>query len=250
MSSGGDVRVRELPLRVVPLAWLSSRLRGSLGGRGSLHLIERNARAYRHVWLVLVSGVAEPLFYLLAIGVGLGQLVGTVAGPGGGRVTYAAFVAPALLATSSMNGAIYDSTFNVFFLLKYAKVYDATLATPMQPQDVALGQVTWALIRGALYALAFTAVVLAMGLFGSYWAVFVLPAERVPAPGRGPGGVHAAVPGGHADPRPVARRGRTRPAVARGLPRGHGPGRPVPGRRPGGPPAAHLSTLRSTRNRG
>jgi len=165
-----DLQVREEPLRIVPTA-AASRPWRAFGGKGSLHLVERHARVYRHLWLMLATGVGEPLFYLLSIGVGLGQLVGHVAG-----VSYAAYVAPALLATSSMNGAIYDSTFNVFFLLKYAKVYDATLATPMQPQDVALGQVTWALIRGALYALAFTAVVLAMGLFGSYWAVFVLPA--------------------------------------------------------------------------
>ena len=165
-----DLQVRQEPLRIVPTA-VASRPWRTLGGKASLHLVERHARVYRHLWLMLATGVGEPLFYLLSIGVGLGQLVGHVAG-----VSYAAYVAPALLATSSMNGAIYDSTFNVFFLLKYAKVYDATLATPMQPQDVALGQVTWALIRGALYALAFTAVVLAMGLFGSYWAVFVLPA--------------------------------------------------------------------------
>ena len=171
MSGGGNVRVREMPLRVVPLAWLFSRLRGSLGGRGSLHLIERNARAYRHVWLVLVSGVAEPLFYLLSIGVGLGQLVGTVGG-----VSYTAYVAPALLATSSMNGAIYDSTFNVFFLIKYAKTYDAALATPMRAPDLALGQVLWAVIRSAIYAFAFTGVMLAMGLLESRWAVLALPA--------------------------------------------------------------------------
>src|SRR5262249_61904199 len=102
--------------------------------------------------------------YLLSPGVGLGRLVGVVAGPAGETVSYAAFVAPALLATSSMTGAIYDSTFNVFFRLKYAKVYDATLATPMRPGDIALGEVGWALIRRRLYAAAFLVVMLAMGL--------------------------------------------------------------------------------------
>ncbi len=168
--------VRDLPLRVVPARALLSRLRGSLGGQGSLHLIERHARAYRHMWLVLVSGVAEPLFYLLSIGVGLGQLVGAVTGPGGQPVTYTAFVGPALLATSSMNGAIFDSTFNVFFRLKYAKLYDSALATPMRAGDVALGEVGWALIRGSLYAVAFMAVILAMGLVRSPWGIAALPA--------------------------------------------------------------------------
>ena len=149
-------------LRVLPVP---------LRSRGSLHLVERHARVYRHAWLMLVSGLLEPLFYLLSIGVGLGRLVGQVAAPGGGPVSYAAFVAPALLASSAMNGAIYDSTFNVFFRLKYAKLYDAALATPMRPGDVALGEVTWSLIRGGLYASAFMVVMLAMGLVYSAWAV-------------------------------------------------------------------------------
>jgi lipooligosaccharide transport system permease protein len=163
--------VRELPLRVVPVRALVERLRGSVGGHGSVHLIERHARAYRHMWLVLISGVAEPLFYLFSLGVGLGHLVGAVTGPGGQQVGYTAFVGPALLATSSMNGALFDSTFNVFFRLKYAKLYDAVLSTPMRAGDVALGEIGWALIRGALYAFAFMVVMLAMGLARSAWAV-------------------------------------------------------------------------------
>jgi lipooligosaccharide transport system permease protein len=166
--------LRELPLRVLPLPLLRTR-RTALGGRGSVHLIERHARVYRHTWLVLVSGVFEPLFYLLSIGVGLGKLVGTVAGPGGHPVGFASFVAPALLATSAMNGAVLDSTFNVFFRLKYAKFYDAALATPMRPGDIALGEIGWALIRGGLYATAFMMVMLAMGLVHSAWAVADLP---------------------------------------------------------------------------
>jgi lipooligosaccharide transport system permease protein len=166
--------LHELPLRVLPLPLLRTR-RSAMGGRGSVHLIERHARVYRHTWLVLVSGIFEPLFYLLSIGVGLGKLVGTVAGPGGQMVGYASFVAPALLATSAMNGAIYDSTFNVFFRLKYAKFYDAALATPMRPGDIALGEIGWALIRGGLYAIAFMVVMLALGLVHSAWAVADVP---------------------------------------------------------------------------
>ena len=165
-----DLQLRQEPLRVVPTAVVSRPWR-ALGGKGSLHLVERHARVGRHLWVMILSGIGEPLFYLLSIGVGLGQLVGTVGG-----VSYTAYVAPALLATSSMNGAIYDSTFNVFFLIKYAKTYDAALATPMRAPDVALGQVLWAVIRSALYAFAFTGVMLVMGLFHSYWAIGVLPA--------------------------------------------------------------------------
>jgi lipooligosaccharide transport system permease protein len=165
-----DLGVRQEPLRIVPTA-VATRPWQALGGKGSLRLVERHARVGRHLWLMLLSGIGEPLFYLLSIGVGLGHLVGTVGG-----VSYTAYVAPALLATSSMNGAIYDSTFNVFFLIKYAKTYDAALATPMRAPDLALGQVLWAVIRGAIYAFAFTGVMLVMGLFHSYWAICVLPA--------------------------------------------------------------------------
>src|SRR5260370_40162844 len=112
----------ELPLRILPPAMLATR-RSSV--RGAAHLVERHAMVYRHTWTVLLSGFFEPLFYLLSIGIGLGELVGKVTGPGGQPVTYTSFVAPALLATSAMNGAIMDSTYNLFFRLKYAQLYDS-----------------------------------------------------------------------------------------------------------------------------
>jgi lipooligosaccharide transport system permease protein len=168
--------VPSLPLRVLPGRGPLRRAARSVGGRNSLFLVERHALVYRHTWLVFVSGVVEPLFYLLSIGVGLGKLVGSVQGPGGTTVTYAAFVAPALLASASMNGALFDSTFNVFFRLKYEKLYDAALATPMRAGDVALGEISWALLRGALYAVAFLVVMAAMGLIYSWWALAALPA--------------------------------------------------------------------------
>src|SRR5580704_8821750 len=157
-------------LRMLPP---TGRLASLRSGReaGSLRLIERHARVYRRAWLVFASGVFEPLFYLLSVGLGLGVLVGKVPGPGGELIPYRDFVAPGLLAVSSMNGAMYDSTFNIFFRLKYAKLYDAILATPMRPAQVALGEISWALLRGGIYAVAFILVMLALGLVHSAWAV-------------------------------------------------------------------------------
>ena len=146
------------------------------GGRRAARLVERNAMVYRRIWLILVSGFFEPLFYLLSIGVGVGELVGDITLPDGRIIDYTAFVAPALLASSAMNGAVYDSTFNVFDKLKWKKIYDAVLATPLGAGDVALGEITWALIRGLIYAAAFLIVMLAMGLVLSPWAVLALPA--------------------------------------------------------------------------
>jgi lipooligosaccharide transport system permease protein len=173
-ASAVPARLSELPLRILPVAMLRTR-RSAFGGRGSAHLIERHARVYRHTWGVLLSGFFEPLFYLLSIGVGLGKLVGTVHGPAG-PIGFTSFVAPALLATSAMNGAVMDSTFNVFFRMKYAKLYDAALATPMRADEIAAGEVGWALIRGGIYSVAFMIVMLAMGLVHSIWAVADVPA--------------------------------------------------------------------------
>lgn len=138
-------------------------------------MIERHIVAYRRQWLIVVSGFFEPLFYLLSMRAGLGDLVGTVS-VGGKEVAYDAFVAPALMASSAMNGAIFDSTGNVLHRLKYSRIYDAALATPMGPADVATGEIGWALIRGQLYAISFLAVMAALGLTNSWWSLMALPA--------------------------------------------------------------------------
>jgi lipooligosaccharide transport system permease protein len=139
-------------------------------------LVERNVMAFRHGWIAIITGFAEPVFYLFSLGIGLGALVRTVTTDGGAVVPYAAFVAPALLASSAMNGAVFDSTFNVFFKLKYAKLYDSVLATPLGPRDVAVGEISWALVRGTLYSCAFLVVAWLAGTVHSWWALLAVPA--------------------------------------------------------------------------
>jgi lipooligosaccharide transport system permease protein len=148
---------------------------GTVGGARAGRLLERNVAIYRRTWWILVSGLFEPVFYLLGIGFGLGGLVGSVDGPNGQPIPYGVFVAPALLASSAMNGAIYEATFNFFFKLRYQKTYDAILATPLGPADIALGEVTWALFRGVLYATAFVIIAVLLGLIVSPWAVLAIP---------------------------------------------------------------------------
>lgn len=154
--------------------------RGGYAGRSRV-LLERSALVSRRGWLVFVSGFFEPVFYLVAMGQGLGSLVGALPGPDGTPISYAAFIAPGLLAASAMNGAVFDSTFNVFFKLRYARLYDAMLATPLGPVDIALGEIGWALIRGGLYALGFLTVMAGFGLLTSPWALLALPAALVVA---------------------------------------------------------------------
>ncbi|WP_435770999.1 ABC transporter permease [Nocardioides sp. SYSU DS0651] len=135
----------------------------------------RNYISYRNAWKLFVTGFLEPVFYLLSIGIGVGALVDGFE-VSGREISYAAFVAPGMLAASAFNGALLDSTYNVFFKLKYTRLYDQMLATPLTTADVARGEIAWGQLRGSTYAAAFLLVMLALGLIESWWAVLALPA--------------------------------------------------------------------------
>jgi lipooligosaccharide transport system permease protein len=167
-STGPTTRERPggVALRITPLALL--------GGRHAGRVLERNILVYRRSWIFIVSGFFEPLFYLLSIGVGLSRLVGPI--PVDGRlVAYTAFVAPGLLASSAMNGAMIDSTFQVFMKLKIAKTYDAMLATPLAVGDIAVGELSWCVLRASLYSGAFLGIMSALGYDRSAWVVLCWP---------------------------------------------------------------------------
>jgi lipooligosaccharide transport system permease protein len=140
-------------------------------------MVQRNLIVYKHGWLVIFSGFFEPLFYLLGIGLGLGGLVPSVNG-----ISYAAFVAPGLLASSCLNGAISDGLYNIFWKLHYQKTYEGILATPMRVPDIAFGEMLWALGRGSIYAATFLLVLFAFGelrgpeMLLSRWALLAWPA--------------------------------------------------------------------------
>lgn len=155
------------PTRITPL--------GRITPFRAHRIWERNYLVYRRLWKIIFTGFFEPVFYLFSIGMGLGRLVGEVNGPGGVPVEYAAFVAPALMAASAMNGAVMETTFNIFFKLKFGNTYEGILTTPMQPGDIAVGEIGWALFRGALYSIAFLVVMALMGLTGSWSAVLTIP---------------------------------------------------------------------------
>ncbi|HET8604282.1 MAG TPA: ABC transporter permease [Marmoricola sp.] len=144
-------------------------------GEATRLLLLRNYLAYRSAWWVFVSGFLEPVFYLFSIGIGVGKLV-TGFEFHGEMIGYAAFVAPGMLAVSAMNGSLLDATYNFFFKLKFSKLFDQMLATPLTTRDIARGELTWSLLRGGVYSAAFLGVMAAMGLVGSWWAVLAAPA--------------------------------------------------------------------------
>ncbi|MBB1484078.1 ABC transporter permease [Tessaracoccus sp. MC1865] len=136
----------------------------------------------RNNYLVVLSGFFEPVFYLLSMGLGLGALIGGVEFYGR-EVPYAAYIAPSLMAVSAMNGALYDSTTNVFFRMRYGKLYEQMLSTSLGPMDVALGEIFMALFRGLLYASGFMVVTTLLGLNLSWTALLAIPAALVVACG-------------------------------------------------------------------
>jgi lipooligosaccharide transport system permease protein len=144
-------------------------------------LVQRNILVYRHQWIIIVSGAFEPVFYLLGIGLGLGAIIETVPLADGRTVPYAAFVGPALVASAAMNGAVFETIFNVFFKLNYAKTYDGVLATPMGISEIAIGELLWALMRSALYAVIMFFLMLAMGLILSPLGILMIPAALLVA---------------------------------------------------------------------
>jgi len=153
---------------------------GSIYAGNARSVVDRGLLATRSSnWIVVLSGFFEPVFYLLSLGIGLGALVGTVSTSTGQEVPYAAYIAPALLATSAMNGAIYDSTWNVFFKMNYAKLYQGMLTTSLGPFDVALGEIVLALARGGLYAFGFMIIMQVLGLNLAWTALLAFPAILV-----------------------------------------------------------------------
>jgi lipooligosaccharide transport system permease protein len=141
---------------------------------GGLLIVERNAMVYRRTWMIVFSGFFEPLFYLAFFVYPFEKIVPDIT-ISGETIRYAAYVAPAMLAASAMNGAFYDAT-NVFWKLRYGKVYEAMLSTPVKPNDVGVGETMWAVVRSLMYSTAYFAVIVLLGLVSSWWAILTLPA--------------------------------------------------------------------------
>jgi lipooligosaccharide transport system permease protein len=140
----------------------------------------RNATEYGHTWRMnILPNFFEPVLYLLGMGAGLGHYIsGGMEGQ-----SYLAFIAPGLCASAAMNGASFETTYNMFVKMTYSRIYDAFLSTPAQIQDVAVGELLWAVARAMIYGVAFLLVIAAMTAFGypllTSWTAVLLPLALV-----------------------------------------------------------------------
>lgn len=155
---------------------------GGLGGVGRRagSVSERNlATINGRTWGFIVGGLAEPVVYLFSVGYGLGAQIGLIPLPDGRQVSYAAFVAPAMLAASAMNATLAATAMNFFGRHRFMKLYDTMVATPVRPIEVALGELAWAVLSGAVYATSFVTLMVVMDLTSWPRALLALPASML-----------------------------------------------------------------------
>jgi lipooligosaccharide transport system permease protein len=149
----------------------ANRQRFDLSLRGAWRFWHRNATVFRRIWLLgIMAWFAEPVIYLVAMGLGLGKYLEQIQG-----VRYITFIAPGLLATSTMFGATFASTWDAWFKMERTGVYHAAASTPISVEDVALGEILWAATRASIYGTAFMVIATLFGVFQSWWGLLTLP---------------------------------------------------------------------------
>ncbi len=131
---------------------------------------------YRRTWRgTIYSSVLNPILYLGAMGLGLGELVDRHASASLGGVSYLAFLAPGLLAAQAMQTAVGESTYPVLASVKWLKTYQAAAATPLRPSDLFAGHLLFTTMRLAMNCAIFLAVMAAFGAVRSPWVLAALP---------------------------------------------------------------------------
>ena len=145
---------------------------GHMAGRAFAYWLT----SYRRVWRgSIFSGFLNPLFFLVAMGFGLGELVDSGAGGGVGGASYVAFIAPGILAAQAMQTAVSESTYPVMGALKWQRHYHAMLATPLGVRDVVFGHVLFVVMRVAITSTVFVLVALMVGAITSPWVLVAGP---------------------------------------------------------------------------
>ena len=136
---------------------------------------QRNLIVYRKIWLVnFLPPLLEPLFYLLAFGVGLSLLVGDLSFEGR-TVSYISFITPSLLAITIMQNAFFENTFASFVRMYYQKTFDAMMATPLSVEEVITGEIIWGATKSLIAATIMLGVVSLFGLVQYPDALLVIP---------------------------------------------------------------------------
>ena len=147
----------------------------------ALHIFEKDLLVFRRTWhSYLLSGLTQPLLYLVSMGVGLGLYVNRNGGAPGG-VAYIDFLAPALLVTQAMMAAAFESAWPIMGKIEWDKTYIAALNTPVAVRDLLVGDLVWVGFRVTLISTMFLAAIAALGAAASPLVVFAVPVALLTA---------------------------------------------------------------------
>jgi lipooligosaccharide transport system permease protein len=129
----------------------------------------RDFDVFMKTWKVnFLPPLLEPIFYLVAMGYGLGAFVHSVDG-----VAYIQFIAPALVSISMMYSSFFECTYGSFVRMYYQKTFDAIIATPISIEEVIAGEMLWGATRSLIGSSIVLGVVAAFGLVQSPLALLI-----------------------------------------------------------------------------
>lgn len=146
-------------------------VRTDLSGRGTWAMVQRNRDVYLKTWKTnMLPPLLEPLLFVVALGYGLGYFVREVEG-----VSYAQFIAPAILCITMMQTAFFETTYGSFVRMWFQKTWDAVTATPLSLDDVVVGELVWAGLKSAINTGLMAIVVALLGLLPPLLILPMLP---------------------------------------------------------------------------
>lgn len=143
--------------------------------RRFIRVWQRNLAVYRKIWKIsFIPPLLEPLFYLLAFGLGLSTLVGRVTYRGD-EYSYMEFIAPALIAITIMYSAFFENTYTSFVRMYYQKTFDAMLATPLCIDDIIAGEIIWGATKSVIATAIMGVVISLFGLIAFPEGLLLIP---------------------------------------------------------------------------
>jgi lipooligosaccharide transport system permease protein len=135
------------------------------------HVWGRNLHVFLRTWKVsFLPPIFDSLFFLLALGYGLGQFVQDIGG-----VDYARFVAPAIVAIGVMNASYYETTYGSFVRMYYQKTFDALVATPVTIEEVIVGEIVWGATKSVIYTALVLPILVLFGVVSLPSSLLLLP---------------------------------------------------------------------------
>ncbi len=137
----------------------------------ALAIVRRNFLVWRKLfWSSLLVHFGEPLLYLLGFGYGLGLFIGEIEG-----ITYLAFLASGIVASSAMHTASFEGMYSVFTRMVPQRTYEAILTTPLDVDDVVSGELLWCALKGLTGSLAILLTATLLGAISDLRALLAIP---------------------------------------------------------------------------